>query len=69
MSKTRTYDKPQVLAMREASKPLARHVCTVDHPVFGRHLWLDENGIHSEMLDDMLRDALHLLWMEMEDRR
>ena len=60
---SRTYDREQVREMREASKPLARHICTVDHPVFGRYRWLDENGIHSDLLDDMLFDALGLLDM------
>jgi hypothetical protein len=35
----------------------------VDHPVFGRYRWLDEHGIHSDLLDDMLWDALGLLDM------
>jgi len=58
---SRIYDHGQVQAMRDASKPLARHICTVDHPVFGRYRWLDEDGIYSDLLDDMLWDALWLL--------
>jgi len=60
---SRIYDREQVREMREASKRLARHICTVDHPVFGRYRWLDENGIHSDLLDNMLWDALGLLDM------
>jgi len=60
---SRIYDREQVRAMRDASKPLARHICTVDHPVFGRYRWLDEDGIYSDLLDDMLWDALGLLDM------
>jgi len=60
---SRTYDREQVRQMRDASKPLARHICTVDHPIFGRYQWLDENGIYSDLLDDMLWDALGLLDM------
>jgi len=59
----RIYDREQVRAVRDASKPLARHICAVDHPVFGRYRWLDEEGIHSDLLDDMLWDALGLLDM------
>ena len=60
---SRIYDREQVRAVRDASKPLARHICAVDHPVFGRYRWLDEEGIHSDLLDDMLWDALGLLDM------
>jgi hypothetical protein len=60
------YDLDQVRVMREASKPLARHICHVSHPVFGRYPWLDEHDIYSDLLDDMLWDALTLLERHIE---
>jgi hypothetical protein len=66
----RYYDVEQVRLMRDVSKLVARHVCTVDHPEFGRYPWLEQNGIYSDLLDDMLDDALRLLeslLLEVED--
>ena len=60
---SRIYDREQVRAVRDASKALARHICHVDHPIFGRYRWLDEEGIYDDLLDDMIWDALGLLEM------
>lgn len=55
------YDLEQVRLARATSKLMARHVCTVDHPVFGKYQWLEDYGIYSDLLDQMLEDALNLL--------
>ncbi len=59
------YDREQVSRVREATKEMARHVCTVEHPVFGYYKWLQEWFIYSDLLEMMLHDALGLLEAQM----
>jgi hypothetical protein len=65
--RTTVYDREQVAQMTNVTKLLARHFCTVEHPVFGRYQWLDDWRIYSDMLDQMLFDALTLLEQQMGD--